>query len=405
MTVTTDGAGRTPAMREALVEELRDQGAVRSDRVADAFRVVPRHLFAPGVSLEQAYANDAVVTKRDGEGVSMSSVSAPRIQAMMLEQAEIEPGMQCLEVGSGGYNAALMGELAGHAGQVTTVDIDPGVTERATSCLGTAGYDRVNVVLADAEHGVPENAPYDRIIVTVGAWDIPPAWTDQLAAAGRLVVPLRVRGLTRTVVFERRANLLVSLGHEMCGFVPMQGAGEHCERLILLHGEDVGLRIDDDAPTIEAEGLRRSLLEPRTEVWSGVRFGGSEPFDGLLLWLATTLPEFGLLSRTRTHTAQGLVDPSSPMGTPTLLEADSFAYHTFRQLDDDVYEFGAYAHGPNAQRLADQMAEQIRAWDVQARASGLVPTITVGPADTQTDAPTVGRVISKRHTTVTVSWP
>lgn len=92
--------------------------------------------------------------------------------------------MRVLEIGSGGYNAALIAELVGETGQVTTVDIDPDVADRAQSCLAAAGYHRVNVVVADAEGGVPKHAPYDRMIVTVGAWDIPPAWSDQLAEGG-----------------------------------------------------------------------------------------------------------------------------------------------------------------------------------------------------------------------------
>jgi len=102
----------------------------------------------------------------------LSVMSALHLQAVMLEQAGIEPGMRVLEVGSGGYNAALVQEITGGSGQVTTVDIDPDITDRAGACLAVAGYGGVNVVLADAEGGVPDWAPYDRIIVTAGAWDM-----------------------------------------------------------------------------------------------------------------------------------------------------------------------------------------------------------------------------------------
>jgi protein-L-isoaspartate(D-aspartate) O-methyltransferase len=166
-------AAQAASLRAGLVDELRELRAIRSDRVAEAFRKVPRHLFAPGASLGLAYANDVVIIKRDGRGVAMSSVSAPRIQALMLEQAQLGPGMRCLEIGSGGYNAALMAELVGGDGEVTTVDIDPEVVGRARRCLADAGYPRVNVVLADGEQGAAEHAPYDRVIVTAGAWDIP----------------------------------------------------------------------------------------------------------------------------------------------------------------------------------------------------------------------------------------
>ena len=140
-----------------------------------AFLAVPRHLFTPGEPLHRAYANDIVVTRTDSAGMPTSSVSAPGMQAVMLEQAQVRPGMRVLEIGSGGYNAALLAELAGPAGQVVTADIDPQVTARARDCLARAGYPQVTVMLADREYGVPGHAPYDRIIVTAGAWDIPRA--------------------------------------------------------------------------------------------------------------------------------------------------------------------------------------------------------------------------------------
>ena len=142
------------ALRAALAIQLQEQGAIRSERVADAFRTVPRHMFVPGEPLERAYANDTVVTKRDERGAAISSVSAPWVQATMIEQARLGPGMRVLEIGSGGCNAALMAEIVGEAGEVTTVDIDPDVTGRASGCLSEAGYARVNVVLGDAEDGV-----------------------------------------------------------------------------------------------------------------------------------------------------------------------------------------------------------------------------------------------------------
>jgi protein-L-isoaspartate(D-aspartate) O-methyltransferase len=180
-------------LRNQLADGLVADGTIVSDRVEAAFRVVPRHVFAPGVALAEVYARAIVVVKRDEHGVPVSTISAPEIQAGMLEQAGIEPGMRVLEIGSGGFNAALIAELAGPPGQVTTVDIDPDVTARAAELLVRAGYPEVRVVLADAELGVPRYAPYDRVIVTAGAWDIPPAWTDQLA---------RVISILRPAVFN-----------------------------------------------------------------------------------------------------------------------------------------------------------------------------------------------------------
>lgn len=400
MTYTTDDAS---ILRQRLVDELIQGGFIASPGVQAAFRTVPRHLFAPEVSLEEAYTNDTVRTKRDGAGVTISSVSAPWLQAVMLEQAAIVPGMRCLEIGSGGYNAALMAELAGPGGQVTTVDIDADIVDRAKRFLSDAGYDRVSVAHADAEHGVPEDAPFDRIIVTVGVWDLPPAWVDQLFDRGRIVVPLRLRGLSRSVAFQRDGERLVSLDHQMAGFVDVQGEGAHPERLIPLHEDDVVLRVDDD-PVTDADALRAALAQSRVPVWSGVRFGESEPFDMLFLWLATCLSDFCLLGRNRSEIARALVDPASPIGTPTLLGKTSFAYLTYREVETERYEFGAHGHGPQAEELAMQLAAAVCTWDGEHR-HGAPARICVHPAGASIDPPSQGRVIHKRHTTVTIAWP
>lgn len=405
VTTTAADSARADALRQALAKELLAAGSITSPEVVAAFRAVPRHLFAPEASLEQAYANDIVRTKRDEHGVTISSVSAPWLQAVMLEQAQIRPGMRCLEIGSGGYNAALMAELVGPDGEVTTVDIDADVTDRARRFLDTAGYGRVNVVLADAEGGVPQHAPYDRIIVTVGVWDVPPALFDQLSDDGRIVVPLRMRGLSRSLALVRDGDHLVSVGHEMAGFVAVQGAGAHAERLVTLHGEDVGLRFDDDQ-RVDVEALRTALRQPRVEKWSGVLFGGMEPFDGLFLWLATSLDRFCLLSRARTDAARELVDPASPIATPTLLSDSGFAYVAFREADpqEQTYEFGVYGHGPDAVSLADALVEQIRVWDREHR-HGPAARISIYPASVPAAEQPAARLIPKRHTTVTISWP
>src|SRR5262249_32640644 len=151
-----------------------------------ALRRMPRHLFTPGEPLETAYLNDSVITRVDEHGNPLSSVSAPTVVAMMLGQLDVRPGQNVLEIGSGGYDAALLRELVGPDGSVTTLDIDPGVVERACGCLEAAGYPDVRVLLADGEFGAAAYGPFDRIIVTAGAWDIPRAWVDQLVDGGRL---------------------------------------------------------------------------------------------------------------------------------------------------------------------------------------------------------------------------
>jgi protein-L-isoaspartate(D-aspartate) O-methyltransferase len=213
-------------LRSKLVDELCEWEPFRTAGVEDAMRIVPRHMFLPGVPVKEAYSHGNVVTHRDSEGVAVSSASSAGTVAGMLQQLEVCPGHRVLEIGAGtGYNAALLARLAGPEGEVTTVDIDPDVAEGARRNLTAAGYGRVRVIGSDGADGYPTAAPFDRIIVTAGAWDIPPAWLEQLAQAGRIVVPLRIRGLTRSVALERHGLCWRSVSVENDGFIPLRGAG------------------------------------------------------------------------------------------------------------------------------------------------------------------------------------
>ncbi|WP_447035769.1 methyltransferase, FxLD system [Streptomyces sp. DSM 118878] len=410
MTASTDAqeALSEQQLRDALVERLIEVGAARSTRVVAAFRTVRRHLATPEVDMASTYnAEAATITKTDEHGVDVSSVSAPRVQAMQMEQGDIAPGMSVLEIGSGGPNAALLAEVVGVDGRVVTMDIDPEVTSRASAFLKENGYRNVTVLTADAEYGAPDHAPFDRIIVTVQAADIPPAWVAQLKEGGRLVVPLRMRGLTRTVAFVRDGDRLVSDGVELCGFVPMRGAGENRARLAVLHEEKdaaVGLRVDGH-PEPNTAALTEALKMPRSKQWTGVTLGGSESNEHLDLWLTTALDNLPLLAAQPGARKRGLVASASPLGIPTLVEGDSFAYRTVRATDqEDRYELGVIGHGPHGQQLAERLVEEIRTWDRDHR--GDHAHIEVYPAGTPDDRlPAGGRRIERRHSRVTITWP
>ena len=410
MTTITDAqeAPTEQQLRDALAERLIEIGAARSPRVVTAFRTVRRHLATPEADMASTYgAEVATITKTDEHGVDISSVSAPRVQAMQLEQGDIAPGMSVLEIGSGGPNAANLSEVVGEDGRVVTVDIDPEVTNRATAFLKATGYRNVTVLTADAEHGAPDHAPFDRIIVTVQAADIPPAWIAQLKDGGRLVVPLRMRGLTRTVAFVRDGDRLVSDGFELCGFVPMQGVGENRVSLAVLHdtaGEEIGLRLDGH-PEPDTTALIKALFMPRNVQWSGVTLGGSESVEHLDLWLTTALDNLPLLAAKPGARTRGLVASASPLGIPTLVDGDSFAYRTVRPTDqEDRYELGAIGHGPHGHHLAERLAEEIRTWYRDHRRHRA--HIEVYPAGTPDDRlPADGRRVERRHARITITWP
>ncbi|MGW7686141.1 methyltransferase, FxLD system [Kribbella sp. NPDC054772] len=377
---------QTGSLRAALIRHLVTEGTIRDQRVAAAFQAVPRHVFVPQAPLDVAYADDVVLMKRDGSGVVTSSVSQPSIIALMLEQAAIQPGDRVLEIGSGGYNAALMRELAGPGGSVTTVDIDPEVTERARALLDEAGYGDVAVVRADGAFGDPERAPYDRIVVTVTAWEIASAWLRQLRPRGRIVVPLRMRGQTRSVAFDRVGDHLESRSTTMCGFVSMQGAGANYERLVPL-GE-LELTFDEDQSD-EPHPKVDVLALPRLQTWSGVEVHREEPLLDLYLWLAGTLPGYCVMSS------------GEWSWVAAVATADSLVYLSTRPGRDDVHvELGCSGHGPRALELIGRMLDQVRIWDARHR-HGPGPSFQV---HAWADELPVGFHIARRDSYITVTW-
>jgi protein-L-isoaspartate(D-aspartate) O-methyltransferase len=179
-------------LRDSMILAIRDAGYTLSPRVEHALCTVERHIFASDVSLEEAYANDIVVTKRDADGQVLSCLSQPSIVALQLEQLGVQPGDRVLEIGAGsGYNAALLGHLAEPAGHVTTVDVDADIVEQARDRLAEASVRNVEVALGDGALGYSPGAPFDRIIATVGVYGLPESLLAQLAPGGRLVVPMR----------------------------------------------------------------------------------------------------------------------------------------------------------------------------------------------------------------------
>ena len=171
--------------------------------MSEAFLAVPRHVFLPRDLAAQAYEDTAIVTKSDADGLPVSSSTQPAMMAIMLEQLGLAAGHRVLEIGTGtGYNAALIAEIVGDSGAVVTIDVDPDLVDQARASLAAAGFAGVTVVCGDGADGVPGHAPYDRIIVTAGVWDLAPQWLAQLGAGGRIVAPISVRGIQLAVAFE-----------------------------------------------------------------------------------------------------------------------------------------------------------------------------------------------------------
>lgn len=216
---------------EALLEELTRHGLLSDPAIAAAFRAVLRHHFLPALPLEQVYRDRAITTKQQGDE-PLSSSSQPTMMAIMLHQLALTPGQRVLEIGAGtGYNAALLATLVGPSGHVTSIDIDRDLIEAAQTHLEAAGVSGVELRCSDGALGAPDRAPFDRILVTVGAWDLLPAWREQLAPNGRIVLPMTLLpAMMLSLALERQANGWQAVSARPCGFVLMRGAEAHPSR-------------------------------------------------------------------------------------------------------------------------------------------------------------------------------
>ncbi|MEU3628963.1 methyltransferase, FxLD system [Amycolatopsis coloradensis] len=405
--------GMSPeALRETLIDVIKEAGHARTRAVEDALRAVERHHYVPHVDPVDAYANDIVVTKRTPEGEVLSCASQPAVVALLLDQLRPRRGDRVLEIGAGtGYNAALLAHLVGEGGHVTAIDVDADIVDHARERLTAAGVGNAEVVHGDGARGHEPGAPYDGIIASVGAYGIPDSWLTQLAPAGRLVIPLRIRGsVSRSIAFERApTGGWRSAEHAMCGFVPLRGgiADDPRSRIDLTGDTSVTLQSHQDQPFAPGR-LTGVLDQPRREVWTGVTFARRESLEWMYLWLTCALPG-GLRSMPVQQAAfdSGRVTPMFRTGMAVPGDGE-VAYLAKRPggYDSDGHELtetGVVGHGPHGGGLAARVAEEIRAWDSNFRHRGVRFEI---PADgTDTSDPTRGRFFLDRpHHPITVVW-
>jgi protein-L-isoaspartate(D-aspartate) O-methyltransferase len=201
--------------RSQMVESLR-RGGITAPRVLEVMADVPRHFFVPEAFRHQAYDDD--VSIHIGEG---QTISQPRIVALMTEAARIEPTDRVLEIGTGsGYQAAVLARLARF---VFTVERVPSLARQAKGVLDQLGVENVSVKVMDGTLGWRAQAPFDAILVTAGAPEVPAPLVEQLADGGRLVVPVGPRETQVLRIVQRRGER--TFAHELKGacFVPLIG--------------------------------------------------------------------------------------------------------------------------------------------------------------------------------------
>jgi protein-L-isoaspartate(D-aspartate) O-methyltransferase len=299
-------------LNQALVDELKSMGCIQTPRVEAAFQAVLRHRFIPETPLEEVYSNRVILTKQDQNGQWISSSSEPAIMAIMLEQLDLEPGQKVLEIGAGtGYNAALMAHIVGETGQVVTVDIDDDLVEAAQAHLRVAGFDQVQVVCADGGYGYKDAAPFDRIILTVGASEIAPAWWEQLKPEGRIVLPLLLTGAMKSVAFVKVSDHFSSISLKDCGFMPLRGDFAALRPNEIQIGPDANLFIVSEDELLINRDTVYDLLVGESKDWAvDIEVTGGDVLHGSLwTWLVFREPQARRLIAKGEMVGQNIVPP------------------------------------------------------------------------------------------------
>jgi len=202
-------------LRHEMVEKQIIRRGVMDERVLEAMRTVPRHLFVPKEHLSNAHEDFPLPI---GSG---QTISQPYIVAYMTEQLALKGDETVLEVGTGsGYQAAILAQLVR---QVHTVEYIPELAEKAASRFREMGIENIRVHVGDGSLGWPEAAPYQAILVTAAAPAAPQALLDQLDVEGRMIIPVGERFQQVLELWQKDRHGLHCQSILPVVFVPLKG--------------------------------------------------------------------------------------------------------------------------------------------------------------------------------------
>ncbi len=201
-----------------MVDEQIVARGVRDERVLAAMRAVPRHLFMPEAHRHHAY-EDHPLPIGDGQ-----TISQPYIVAAMTEALDVRPSHRVLEIGTGsGYQTAVLSRLAA---AVYTVEVIERLSKAARRVLASLGYNNVRFRVGDGHAGWPEQAPFDRVMVTAAADVMPLRLVEQLGDGGKIVVPIDCNGAQMLTLGVKNGSRLVQRPLMPVAFVPFVRAGK-----------------------------------------------------------------------------------------------------------------------------------------------------------------------------------
>lgn len=204
------------ALREKMVREQIVARGIKNQQVINAFRKIPRHKFIDVKFLNEAYSDHPLPLTMG------QTISQPYIVALMTELLEVYDNEKILEIGTGsGYQTAILAELSD---TVHSVERLPELSQAAGKTLQELGYKNIQLHIGDGSKGWPDQAPYDRIIVTASAPNIPQPLIDQLKENGKIVIPLGSNFGQDLVVGEKHKGELKIFNYGKVVFVPLIGA-------------------------------------------------------------------------------------------------------------------------------------------------------------------------------------
>ena len=259
----------SPATQKAFRANPRHRFVRKYQKGDDTFEVTPENLEE---HLPTIYSNEVIGLFKDEKLGIYSTISQPTLVLRMLDLLKLEPGQTVFELGAGsGWNAAMMGNIVGSEGKVSSMEIIPDIAQNVKSAIEAAGIENVEIIEGDGGKGYSLGAPYDRAVFTAGTYDLPRAFHEQIREGGFLLVVIKVEGGgDQMFLLEKKRNQFDSVYSMPCGFVPM--TGKHS----LASAEPIPLAFLSDWPELREREIDRSRFwwggDGRNLIWTTLGF-------------------------------------------------------------------------------------------------------------------------------------